>query len=494
MTEGFVKIVGAGIGSEDLITIKGKEALENADVIIYDQLLNYNLIKPYEGKKELYFAGKIAGKHFLKQEETNALLVKKAKEGKKVVRLKGGDPYIFGRGGEEADVLYENNIPFEIIPGVTAGVVSLMYAGIPATYRNISTSISFITGQRKKGVIGNFKNYAKLDGTLVFYMGLNNIEKITSDLLEGGIEPEKPACIISNGAYPHQKIFISTVGKIAEEIKNVELKSPNLIVIGDVINFRENLNFYEKKELFGKKIAITRATSQSSTLKKKLGNLGCETFEIPCIKIEENIEDDFLEMLKNFENYNFTHLVFHSTNSVEIFFKYFLKYHDLRDLGKIKIATVGKMTTKVLNKYHLNSDLCPENFYGKNLVELIKNDDVKNKKILLPHSKKTDEKLLNSYSEIGELFEYKIYDSVLPEKIENFPKNLDYIMFTSSSTVDNFMKMYSLELEKNTKLVAIGKMTENSIKNYSFHNYFVSKDATIDSMIDFIKEDSKKCE
>lgn len=283
MNKGIVKIVGAGIGPADLITCRAKKALDTADVIIYDRLLNPSLLSPYLDTKELHYVGKAASNHHLSQDKINELIIEKAKKGNIVVRLKGGDPYIFGRGGEEAEFCVENGIPFEIIPGVTSGVVSLMYAGIPATHRDAATSISFITGHRKKGVAGDFKKYANLDGTLVFYMGLNNLSLIVNDLLEGGMSPSKPAAVIMNGAYPNQRVFTSTLDEIVEGIDGLGFQSPSLIVVGDVIRYRDILNFYEKKSLFGKNIVVTRARKQASKLVESLLSLGANVIEAPTI-------------------------------------------------------------------------------------------------------------------------------------------------------------------------------------------------------------------
>ncbi|MDO5724831.1 MAG: uroporphyrinogen-III C-methyltransferase [Tissierellia bacterium] len=491
MQKGKVKIVGAGIGSEDLITIKAKESLQWADVIIYDRLLNENLIKPYILEKETYYAGKKAKDHYLTQDEINNLIVEKAKSGKNVVRLKGGDPYVFGRGAEEAEILLKNGIEFEIIPGLTSGVVSLMYAGIPVTHRDASTSVSFITGHRKAGETENFRQYAKLDGTLVFYMGLGNIENITNELILGGMSKDKLAAVISNGAYPNQRVLVSTVKDIASEIKNLNFETPALIVIGDVIKYRDRLNFYEKLPLFGKNVVITRARTQISKLSKKLSELGANVIEAPAIEIKETIDENFLNEIKNFKNLNFTHLVFHSVNGIEIFMKYFLKYNDIRDLPKT-ICTIGKASYKTLAKYGIKADIVPENYIGEDLIEELKRD-ISNSaaKIMIPHSALSRDKLLKEYKNLGELHEHSIYTSIVPIERTELPKNIDYILFTSSSTVKNFKKLYEdFDLE-NKKIISIGPITSMAIEKQGLKLYRQSDEATIESMVKCIKEDVK---
>lgn len=486
MSKGKVIIAGAGIGSADLITVRAKNAIEEADVIIFDRLLNRDLITPYEGKKELYYAGKSAADHYLSQDEINALMVKKAREGKTVLRLKGGDPYVFGRGGEEAEYLVAHDIDFEVIPGVTAGVVSLMYAGIPATHRDVVTSITFATGHRKKGVIGNFQEYGKLEGNLVFYMGLNNLSKITAELMEGGMDPEKPAAVIMNGAYPSQRVFVSKVGTIAEEIKKENFGSPSLIVIGDGVPFRESLNFYEKLPLFGKKIVVTRARTQASKLVKKLEDLGADVTQAPTIEIRRT---DPTPLRKALEDWNYTHVVFHSVNGTKIFFDEFMKHRDVRDLAGVKCCAVGESTARMLRKRGIEPDIVPDRFVGEELVEAIGNDDVKDRRILLPHSMSTRKKLLDDYKKIGKLTPIPVYESVMPEELAELPEDPDYVLFMSSTTVSNFVKAYGIEVLKRAKTVSIGPITSGTLKETGVEPDLESEKSTIDSLVECVKED-----
>lgn len=493
MKKGIVKITGAGIGPKDLLTIKAKKALDAADVIVYDRLLNSDIIKEYEVKKEMYYAGKTAGDHFLTQDEINNLIVEKAKEGKNVVRLKGGDPYIFGRGGEEALYLLENGLDFEVIPGVTSGVLSLMYAGIPATFRDVATSISFITGQRSTGVKNDFSQYAKLDGTLVFYMGLNNLEDLSSDLIAAGMDKDRPAAVIMHGGYPDQKIQVSTVENIYSDIQGKDFGSPSLIVIGEVIKLRDQLNFYENLDLFSKKILVTRARSQASTLSEKLTDLGAEVIEAPCIEIKERVGEDFIQALDGFRENKYSHLVIHSVNGGEIFFKNFLKDHDLRDLAGVKICSIGKMTSKLIRSYGLKPDIEPDTYIGEELLDAIKRDLKEGQgqpRFFLPHSKLTREKLLEGYRDLGALDSFVVYENTLPEEKVSFDK-VDYILFTSSSTVENFIDLYGKEATKGAKIVSIGDITSKTIEKFGLKLYGQSDEATIDSLIEFLREDSK---
>lgn len=493
MKKGIVKITGAGIGPKDMLTIKAKKALDAADVIVYDRLLNSDIIKGYEGKKEMYYAGKTAGDHFLTQDQINDLIVEKAKEGKNVVRLKGGDPYIFGRGGEEALYLLENGLDFEVIPGVTSGVLSLMYAGIPATFRDVATSISFITGHRSQGTENNFSDYAKLDGTLVFYMGLKNLKDLSADLIEAGMDKDRPAAVIMHGGYPDQKIQVSTVENIYADIQGKDFGSPSLIVIGEVIRLRDQLNFYENLDLFSKKILVIRARTQASSLSEKLTDLGAEVIEAPCIEIKERVDENFTQALEGFKEKRYSHLVIHSVNGGEIFFKNFLKDHDIRDLAGVKICSIGKMTSKLIKSYGLKPDIEPDTYIGEELLDAIKRD-LKNcgdkPRFFLPHSNLTREKLLQGYRDLGTLDSFVVYENTLPEEKVEFDK-VDYILFTSSSTVENFIDLYGKEATMDAKIVSIGDITSKTIEKFGLRLYGQSKEATIDSLIEFLREDSK---
>lgn len=483
---GKVIIVGAGIGSKDLITVKAKNVLEDAEVIIYDRLLNNSIISELGEYKELYYVGKKAADHFLTQDEINELMVQKAKEGKKVVRLKGGDPYVFGRGGEEVEFLIENGLDFEVVPGVTSGVVSLMYAGIPATHRDACTSVSFITGHRKTGVIGDFHEYAKLNGTLVFYMGLNNLKKITDDLLEGGMDGNKPAAVIMNGAYPNQRVFTSTVEKIAEEIKPLNFGSPSLIVIGEVVNYRDKLNFFETKELFGKTIVNTRALSQNSKLSKILLDLGANVIEAPTIEIHQVNKDLLIDKIKSLD---YTHIVFNSVNAAEIFINEYLKIRDIRDLFNIKICVIGEKTREVFEKYGIRPEVMPNTYVGEELIDSIKPFVDKDSKVFLPHSSITRKVLLEELDKIVDLDQLVVYENTLPKEKVDLPNAIDYVLFTSSSTVSNFISMYGSEVLKKSKVISIGPITTQKLLDEGIPIYRESEKATIDSMVDTIKED-----
>lgn len=482
-----VILAGAGIGSPKNLTIQVKEALDQADMIIYDRLLNPTIIDPYRNSKELYYVGKKAGDHTLTQDEINDLIVESAKSGKNVVRLKGGDPYIFGRGSEEALFLLEHGIDFEVLPGVTAGVVALMDAGIPATHRDVSTSVSFITGHRKAGVVGDFKAYGSLEGTLVFYMGLNNLPKIIPDLLDGGMDPKKPVAIISKGAYNNQQTFVSTVENVLDEIKDREFPSPSIIVIGDTIKLREELNFFENRPLFGQNIVITRALKQSRGLASQLDELGAVVHNMPTIEIHPKNEDTLRKKLKNNK---YTHIMLMSANSVEIFFKNFLMDHDIRDLHNVKICVIGKKTRDMVRKYYIEPDIWPGIYVGEEFLKAVAPTINENSKALLLHSNLSRPKLIEEAKSLGDVDTLVAYENVKPEKIAPLPEEMDMIIFTSSSTVHNFIELYGIDAIKDVKIFSIGEITSRTIQDYGLKVYMESPEATIPSLIETIKEDA----
>lgn len=475
-------LAGAGIGPADNITIAVKKALDQADAIIYDRLLNQEILEPYRNK-DLYYVGKSMGDHILSQDEINKLMVDLAKSGKKVVRLKGGDPYVFGRGSEEALFIKENGLEFETLPGLTSGIVCLNTAGIPPTHRDVATSISFITGHRSKNKNEDFKKYAKLPGSLVFYMGLKNLPNIIKDLIDGGMKKDKKIAIISNGSSPKQKVYTSTIEKVLEEIDLEKIKRPAIIVISDTIGLREYLNYFENKN-FARKIALTRDYESGIKDKKKLEVMGFDVVIIPTIKIvEKNL--DILE--EKFKDFSYDYLVFTSKNAVKIFFDKLIENHDIRDIGKVKIAAIGEKTKKEIEKYNLKVDIVPRNFVGENLLDemgkFVKKDD----KIFFPHSNLSRKKIIDGLDNIGILDEVEIYDNIKEEKLDQ-DFDFDEIIFTSSSCVNNFVGIYGKETLNNKKIYSIGQITTKIIENNGLEVYKESEKQSMDFLIEKIGE------
>jgi uroporphyrinogen III methyltransferase/synthase len=498
MNKGKVYLIGAGPGDIGLITVKGMEKLKEADVIVYDRLVNDSLLTEAKTKCEMIYVGKKPNHHTLKQGEINKLLVEKAKEGKTVVRLKGGDPYVFGRGGEEGEELYKNNIEFEVVPGITSAIGGLCYAGIPITQRNVATSFHVFTGHLSDDEKEfDFESIVKLNGTLVFLMGMKNLEKITKGLMEYGKNPDTPVAIINWATRNNQKVITERLNKIYDYAMEKNMSSPSLIIIGDVVDYRERLNFFEKKPLHGKNIVVTRSRAQNSSMIEKLRELGANPIEFPTIKIEQLENTKLINEIKNIDKYNY--IILTSENGVEIFFKELYKMgYDSRWLKNAKIVSIGKSTTGKLKQFGIVADIMPKTYKQEELYGLLKDKVKKGDNILLPRSAKGRKFIVEKLNQISNVCEIHTYttvvdDSKSDEFIDNF-KDIDYITFTSSSTVENFFEIVGEENKKllsKAKLISIGPVTSSTIEELGFKVYSEAKEYTIDGIIDSILNDRK---
>ena len=365
MRRGTVYLVGAGPGDPGLLTRRGAELLGRADVVVYDALVNPELLKLAPATAELIYGGKRSKRHTLLQGELNELLVKKARGGKDVVRLKGGDPYTFGRGGEEAQQLAAAGVAFEIVPGISSVVAALNYAGIPLTHRDYCSSFTVITGHEdpeleETGI--DWQQLARAPGTKVVLMGLKNIRQIMRKLIEHGLAESTPVAMVRWGTLPRQQTVSGTVATIADAIERVGFGAPAVTVIGDVVRLRDQLNWFECRPLFGQRVVVTRARDQAAPLSSLLAELGAEVLELPMIRTAPP-EDrtPLVEALTGIGGYDW--IVFTSANGVTCFFDYFFKaFHDLRAIGGVRIAAVGPVTAAHLKDLHLQVDLMPEKF------------------------------------------------------------------------------------------------------------------------------------
>lgn len=498
---GKVYLIGAGPGDYRLITLKAVECIEKADVIIYDRLINKRLLKLRKKEAELIYVGKECNNHVVSQDEINKLLVKYALEGKIVARVKGGDPFVFGRGAEEAYYLKDNSISFEIVPGVTSAVAVPAYAGIPVTHRDYSSSFHVITGHETANKCGTYLNYeilAKLKGTIIFLMGVNNASNISKNLIFHGKKASTPVAIIENGTTLHQRVFKGTLDTISNIITSNNIKTPSIIVVGDVVNFEKNLNWFSIKPLYGKNIIVTRPTNQATSLINKIEDLGGNVIGLPTIKIVpledyELVDRQFLDLA----NYNW--IIFTSENGVRLFFERLrIKGIDIRILKDIKIATIGDTTKKELNKLGLNVDFVPKEFTNNALLEGILNVINEEEKVLLPRGNMSSSNLvtslINHNIECNEMIIYNtVCSDIQKEDLVNELNKLkiDFITFTSSSTVKNFVSI----LEKqninsifNTKAVCIGPVTASVAKELGFTNvssaYIYNEDGLIDKLLE----------
>jgi uroporphyrinogen III methyltransferase/synthase len=499
--KGFVYLVGAGPGDPELITLKGRRCIKEADVLVYDYLASKSLLRHAKEETEKIYVGKKGGDHTLSQDGINNLLVKLALEGKTVCRLKGGDPFIFGRGGEEAEVLKENDIEFEIVPGVTSAISAPAYAGIPLTHRSANSTLALVTGHEdpaKENSSINWESLAKGIGTIVFLMGVKNLPNISKKLIENGKDPKTPVGLVRWGTTPSQETLTGTLENISLKVKENNFKAPAIIVVGDVVNYREKLKWFEKKRpLLGKTIMITRARAQASSLVEKLLSLGAECIEYPTIKIVE--PDDKTSLFDSIENIRtFDWLIFTSVNGVKHFFKaLFEKGSDVRALGSLKTAVIGPATRDELKNYGINTDVFPESYRAESVVEAFENIDIKGKKILIPRAMEARSVLPDELKKMGavvhEVTAYKTIpqsdkkDEILSDFLNG---KIDMVTFTSSSTVKNFKALFTEEEFKSIilkfKPVSIGPITTDTAVELGLTPQITADEYTIDGLVDSI--------
>ncbi len=492
----IVYLVGAGPGDPGLITQKALTLISNANAIVYDYLSNPTLLKNAKASCILVNAGKRLGFKAMSQDQINKKLVSLAKKGiGPVVRLKGGDPLLFGRGGEEAEYLEKNRIKFEIVPGVTSALAVPAYAGIPITHRDITSTVSLVTGHEDP-----LKNKSSIDWpglakskSIVFLMGTKNLRSNIENLIANGMSKKTPIAAIQWGTYARQKTVIGNLENIDEKIKKGNIKSPSIIVIGEVCKLRSKINWFENKPLFGKKIVVTRARKDASNLVNKIFENGGEAIEIPTIEIKPLKTKSTLDTIKKINDYDW--IIFTSVNGVSQFFKnFFSEFDDIRSLGNIKIAAIGSETARNINSYGLKVNLVPRKFIAEALVSEFKTRKISNQKILIPRAKGSREILVDELKSLGnKIKELKIYESIAPKSnikrdinAQIIKNNIYGITFTSSSTVHNFFKYVSpnsLKKEKQIKFFCIGPITAQTLINYGFKATKIAKKFTIENLL-----------
>ncbi len=498
MQKAKVYLVGAGPGDPGLLTLKAKNLLETADVVVYDYLAYPELLDHAPVAEKIY-VGKTAGCHTLSQEEINQLLIKKAKEGKMVVRLKGGDPFIFGRGGEEAQVLIKENISFEIVPGVSSAIAVPAYAGIPLTHRAYASSVAFITGHEDPTKVDSAINWEKLAtgvDTLVFLMGVGRLPQIVEQLLRYGCSPEKPVAIVRWGTLPEQQTIVGKLANITKLAEKEGIKPPAIIVIGEVVKLRETLNWWEKKPLFGKKILITRTLGQAGEMARQLQALGARCHIFPTIEIVPPTDYALLDKaIVHLNEYDWC--LFTSVNGVKYFRKRLEQLDkDVRALGSVKIGVIGEKTALALQDWGIKPDLMPQEFRAEALAEALKNQGINGKKVLLARAEKARDILPETLKSAGaEVDIIPVYRTVLPkankDKLkEILDKGLDIVVFTSSSTVKHLAEMVSPEplgaLLQGVTIACIGPITAQTAKELGLKVTIMPKTYTIKALVEAI--------
>ena len=499
---GIVYLIGAGPGSPDLITVKGKQCLQKADVIVYDHLASESLLSLAGENVETIYAGKKSGLHTMGQGEINSLLVEKAGKGLIVARLKGGDPFIFGRGGEEAVELSKAGITFEIVPGVTSAAAVPAYAGIPLTHRNYSSTVCLITGHEdptKELSSINWDAVARSSGTLVFLMGIGNLDKIARKLMDNGRPSDSPVAVIGNGTMPSQRTVTGILANISQKVKDADLTPPGVIVVGDVVNLRDHLNWFESRPLFGKRILITRPEHQASDFIRALSELGAQCLLFPTIKIIPPAS--WKELDKAIEGlFRYDWILFTSVNGVTYFFaRLDVAKKDTRHLNGIKIGAIGPKTAAALMDRGINPDLIPDTYWAEEIVEAIKGYPLNGKRVLLPRPSIAREYIPKNLKSMGALVdEVEAYQTVQPEYSQDQLGKLfksgriDMITFTSPSTVISFLALLKgkpiYEEISKVGVACIGPVTAQRAKEVGLNVVVAPDEYTVDALTRAIVE------
>ena len=496
-----VFLIGAGPGDMGLLTLKGKDILEKADVIVYDALANANMLNFARKDAELLYVGKRANKHALPQEDINKLIIAKAKEGKIVARLKGGDPYIFGRGGEEAEELLQAGVPFEEVPGISSTIAGPAYAGIPLTHRDFASSVTLITGHEnpnKPGSVHNWDALARSASTLVFVMGMKNLPEITKNLMASGMDPSTPAALVHWGTTAHHRSLAATLGTLYEEGQKQGFTNPSIIVIGHVVTLRDKLNWYEQKPLLGKGIVVTRAREQASGLANTLAELGAHVIQFPTIEIHDlenyNEVDAHINKLDEYQ-----WLVFTSVNGVKHFWKRLQKHNlDTRALYGKKISAIGPATADILREKGIEPDFIPERYVAEGVVEGMLALGMQGQNILLPRAREAREVLPEALRKAGArvdvlpIYETKPAGARKDEVLADLEAGrVHCITFGSSSTVDNFISLVDVETLKkypNVQFASIGPITTKTLESYGLPCHIQPDEYTIPALVETLVE------
>ncbi|HUU92505.1 MAG TPA: uroporphyrinogen-III C-methyltransferase [Phycisphaerae bacterium] len=477
MSQGRVYLVGAGPGDPGLMTLRGREVLATADVVVYDALISERLLDYAPAAAERIYVGKRASRHTLPQDGINALLVEKARAGATVVRLKGGDPFVFGRGGEEALALAEAGIDFEVVPGVTAAVAAAAYAGIPVTHREMASAVGFVTGHEAEDKADSALDWdalARWPGTLVFYMGVRNLPAISENLIAHGRSPDTPAAAVRWGTTPRHQTLTGTLATLPQAVEEAGLKAPAVILVGEVVTLRDRLQWFERRPLLGRRIVVTRARAQASALAERLESLGAETIQAPAIRIEPPDDPEPLAQAAR-EAASYDWIVFTSVNGVEAFFGALADAGlDARALATARLATIGPATTERLTRFGLQSDLQPETFTGAAVAEaLAATGDLTGEHVLLPRAdiapKDLPDALAAQGAEVSDIIAYRTVpdtagcDAVAQALEAN---EIDWLTFTSSSTVRNVVAAVGADRARasRARIASIGPTTSATLR------------------------------
>lgn len=494
---GKVYLVGAGPGDPGLVTVRAKELIERCDALVYDYLANPELLKWTKVGCEKLYVGKRPNLHSIPQDEIEKILVDRARQGLTVVRLKGGDPFVFGRGGEEAETLQRDGVPYEIVPGVTAALATAAYAGIPLTHRDYSSSVSFLTGHEdpdKHEMHVRFEEFAKVGGTLCIYMGMGHLAEITESMLKAGLAPETPVAIVQWATTPKQRSLLTTLAKAAADKDAVGLSSPAVVIIGEVAKLSEKIGWFEQKPMFGRRVVVTRSREQASELSAALHGQGAEVLELPLIDINEDETSTGEEIWPTLGSYRW--IVFTSPNGVKHFFeKFYRKFEDLRCIGGMRVACIGETTAQAVRNQRLTVDLVPDEAVAESLAEsLLKEETLENETVLVITGNRNHDALIERLEEGQAIVDaFPVYRTELTD-LDEHPAatrfreaGADAITFASSSAVDSFVQqaknLQPGEGARRPKCVAIGPKTAERMRQAGLPVDRIAKEASISGLV-----------
>ena len=494
---GIVYLVGAGPGDPGLMTRRSLELIAAADAILYDRLIPQGALEGARPDAELRYVGKEPGAPALTQEETNGLLVELARAGKRVVRLKGGDPFVFGRGGEEAEALAAAGVPFEVVPGVTAGVAAPAYAGIPVTHRDAASAVAFVTGHEdpaKPGTALDWDTLARFPGTLVFYMGIKNLPLIAERLTAAGRDPQEPVAVVERGTHAGQRTVVDSLSGIAARVESEGVRPPSITVVGRVAELRETIAWLEARPLHGEVVAVTRARAQASGLAARLRELGAEVVETPAIRIEPRpVEGELRAVIDRIEEYALVCVT--SPNGVRLLFDALgTAGRDARALAGATVAAIGPGTAAALAERGVLADVVPERFVAEALVEALAHVEVEGRRVLVARAAEARSVLPDGLRErAAEVDDVALYDTVaepLGDAERSALERATYVTFTSSSTV-RFLMGSGVRPPESARVVSIGPVTTSTAEDHGLAVHVEAERHDVEGLVEALTADAR---
>jgi uroporphyrinogen III methyltransferase/synthase len=497
-TPGTVYLVGAGPGDPGLLTVRALELIAASDVILYDRLIPPGALDAARADAELVYVGKAPGNNAMEQSETEALMVERARDGRSVVRLKGGDPFVFGRGGEEAETLRAAGVPFEVVPGVTAGVAAPAYAGIPVTHRDDASAVAFVTGHEdpeKPETALDWEALARFPGTLVLYMGVKNLPTIAERLAAAGRDRDEPAAAIERGTQPAQRSVAATLSTLPGVVADAGLRAPAILLFGPVVARRDAIAWFEHRPLHGRTVVVTRARAQGSGLAAKLRSLGAEVVELPAIRIEPRIEaPEVRDAVADLHSYALVCLT--SPNGVRLLFEAMAEQgRDARALANATVAAIGPGTAAALAERGVIADLIPRRFVAESLVEALADLDLRDKPVLVARAAEAREVLPDALRERGARVDVvAVYETVReqpdPAAVEA-ATGADYVTFTSSSTVTNLLDAVGDRFPREARIASIGPVTSQTARDAGLEVHVEAERHEPDGLVEALIADAQ---